>query len=103
MKKIVSVLIILCASGTASFAYADYDLLVKSNCLACHYLDKRKYGPKLNEVAPKYANDSNAAEKLAIKIKAGGSGVWGEDVMPAQPQLSEADALALAKYVLSLK
>jgi len=84
-------------------AYADYALLVKSNCLACHYIDKRKYGPKLNEVAAKYANDSNAAEKLAKKIKAGGSGVWGEDVMPPQPQVSKADALILAKYILSLK
>ena len=103
MRKLVGVLIIACLSGTVSFAYADYDLLVKSNCLACHYLDKRKYGPKLNEVAAKYVNDSQAAEKLAIKIKVGGSGVWGEDVMPPQPQLSEADALTLAKYVLSLK
>ena len=103
MRKLVGVLIIVCLSGTVSFAYADYDLLVKSNCLACHYLDKRKYGPKLNEVAAKYVNDSQAAEKLAIKIKVGGSGVWGEDVMPPQPQLSEADALTLAKYVLSLK
>lgn len=103
MKKFVSVLIIACLSGPVSFAYADYDLLVKSNCLACHYLDKRKYGPKLNEVAAKYVNDTKAAEKLAIKIKGGGSGVWGEDVMPPQPQLSDADALILAKYVLSLK
>ena len=103
MRKLVSVLIVLCLSGTTCFAYADYDLLVKSNCLACHYLDKRKYGPKLNEIASKYVNDSKAAEKLAIKIKEGGSGVWGEDVMPPQPLLSDADALILAKYVLSLK
>ena len=92
-----------CLTGTMSFAYADYDLLVKSNCLACHYLDKRKYGPKLNDVASKYANDNNAAEMLAKKIKSGGTGVWGEDVMPPQPQLADADALTLAKYVLSLK
>ena len=103
MKKLISVFILSCLSSTVNLAYADYDLLVKSNCLACHYLDKRKYGPKLNEVAAKYVNDSGAAEKLAIKIKAGGTGVWGEDVMPPQPQLSDADALALAKYVLSLK
>ena len=103
MKTLVSALVILCSTGTVSFAYADYELLVKSNCLACHYLDKRKYGPKLNEVAAKYVNDSKAAEKLAVKIKDGGSGVWGEDVMPPQPQLTEADALTLAKYVLSLK
>ena len=103
MRKLVSVLMFSCLTGTMSYAHADYDLLVKSNCLACHYLDKRKYGPKLSEVAPKYVNDSNAIEKLAKKIKLGGTGVWGEDVMPPQPQLSEADALTLAKYVMSLK
>jgi cytochrome c len=103
MRKLVSGIIISCLTGAASFAYADYALLVSSNCLACHALDKRKYGPTLNEVAAKYANDSKAAEKLARKIKAGGTGVWGEDVMPSQPKLSKADALVLAKYVLSLK
>ena len=103
MRKLVSFLMFSCLTGTMSYAHADYDLLVKSNCLACHYLDKRKYGPKLNEVAAKYVNDSNAVEKLAKKIKLGGAGVWGEDMMPPQPQLSEADALILAKYVMSLK
>ena len=103
MRKLVGLLVFSCLTGSTTAVLADYDLLVKSNCLACHYLDKRKYGPKLNEVASKYLNDSKAAEKLAKKIKAGGSGVWGEDVMPPQAQLSDADALILAKYVLSLK
>ena len=103
MKKNISLLSLLILCGTADSAFADYDLLLKSNCLACHYVDKRKYGPKLNEVAAKYANESNAAETLAKKIKSGGSGVWGEDIMPPQAQLSDADALILAKYILALK
>ena len=103
MKITINLLILLISSSITEFAFADYDLLVKNNCLACHYIDKRKYGPKLNEVAAKYANESDAAEKLAKKIKSGGSGVWGEDMMPPQPQLSEADALILAKYILLLK
>lgn len=90
---------LLAAVGPAS---ADYALVVKSNCLACHQIDKRKYGPTFKEVAARYANDSKAAAKLARKIRAGGSGVWGQDVMPPQPQVSQADAMALAKYVLSL-
>ena len=103
MKKITSLFTLLALSSAMDFASADYDLLVKSNCLACHYLDKRKYGPKLNEVAEKYVNQSNAVEILAKKIKAGGAGVWGEDMMPPQPQLSDSDASVLAKYILSLK
>lgn len=103
MRKPVAIFMWSCLAVSVSPAHADYALLVKSNCLACHQIDKRKYGPTLKDVAAKYANDRNAAEKLAKKIKAGGSGVWGQDVMPPQPQLSKADALILAKYVLSLK
>lgn len=103
MQKIASLLIPLMLSSATDFAFADYDLLVKSNCLACHYIDKRKYGPKLNEIASKYGDVSNAADVLARKIRAGGTGVWGEDVMPPQPQLSEADAMILSKYILNLK
>ena len=89
--------------GSAGPVRADYDLAVKKNCLACHYVDKRKYGPSFQEVAAKYADQKKAAELLAKKIRRGGTGVWGQDVMPPQPQVSAAEASALAKYVLSLK
>jgi cytochrome c len=102
MRKLV-LLIVPCTLAMATPAYADYALLVKNNCLACHQIDKRKYGPTMKEVAAKYADDSKAAAKLARKIRAGGTGVWGQDLMPPQPQVSQADALILAKYVLSLK
>ena len=82
---------------------ADSDLVLKKNCLACHQIDKRKYGPNFKEVAAKYADQKNAADVLAKKIRRGGSGVWGQDVMPPQPQVSAAEAAALARYVLSLK
>ena len=89
--------------GAAGPARADYDLVVKKNCLACHQIDKRKYGPNFKEVAAKYADQKNAADVLARKIRRGGTGVWGPDVMPPQPQVSAAEARALAQYVLSLK
>ena len=89
--------------GAAPTARADYDLAVKKNCLACHYVDKRKYGPSFQQVAAKYAEQKNAVDVLARKIRRGGSGVWGIDVMPPQPQVSAAEARALAQYVLSVK
>ncbi len=89
--------------GTAGPAYADADLAMKKNCGACHYVDKRKYGPSFQQIATKYADQKNATDVLAKKIRRGGTGVWGEDVMPPQPQVSAADARALATYVLSLK
>ena len=102
MQGLVKWLVCIGLLGIAKFAHADYDLVVKMNCLACHTVDKRKYGPNFKEIASKYAKDKNAVEKLAKKIRAGGSRVWGEDVMPPQPQVSEADARAIAKYVMSL-
>ena len=89
--------------GAAGPVRADYDLVVKKNCLACHQIDKRKYGPNFKEVAAKYADQKNAADILARKIRRGGTGVWGQGVMPPQPQVSAAEARALASYVLSLK
>lgn len=87
----------------AAPAHADYDLVVKKNCLACHQVDKRKYGPNFKEIAAKYADRKDATELLAKKIRRGGTGVWGQDVMPPQPQVSVQEARAIASYVLSLK
>jgi cytochrome c len=82
---------------------ADQELVLKKNCAACHYVDKRKYGPSFQQVAGKYADQKNAVDVLAKKIRRGGSGVWGQDVMPPQPHVSAAEARAIATYVLTLK
>ena len=96
----MAVIGLVCAAGPVR---ADYDLVVKKNCLACHQIDKRKYGPNFKEVAAKYADQKNAADVLAKKIRRGGTGVWGQDIMPPQPQVSAAEAQVLAKYILSVK
>jgi cytochrome c len=40
--------------------------------------------------------------KLITKIATGGTGVWGDRVMPPHPSLSEDDRRAMVDYVLSL-
>lgn len=97
--------------GSAAFvsqaALADSEQLKKlmqaNNCMACHQIDKRKYGPQFDEIPAKYVSDTSAVSKLAAKIKAGGSGVWGEDMMPPQPQVSEADAKRMAELIMGLQ
>ena len=78
-------------------------LMQRNNCTACHLIDKRKYGPHFNEVAARYAGNAGAVALLASKIRAGGTGVWGEDVMPPQLNVSEADARTMAELMLALK
>jgi len=78
-------------------------MLRKYNCVACHANERKMVGPSLKDVAARYKDDAGAAERLAKVIKAGGVGVWGQMPMPPQPQVSDPDALTLAKYVLSIK
>ena len=103
MRVTLQWIAVIALLGPAGPVHADYDLVVKKNCLACHQIDKRKYGPNFKEVAAKYADQKKAADMLAKKIRRGGTGVWGPDVMPPQPQVSDAEARVLARYVLSLK
>jgi len=82
-------------------AFASKELAQKNNCLACHATDKKLVGPAYLEVAKKYAGQKDAEVNLAKSIKAGGSGKWGPVPMPAQAALSEADAKALAAWILA--
>jgi cytochrome c len=78
-------------------------LLQKSGCTACHAIDKKILGPAYNEVAAKYRGDAGAAAKLAAKVKAGGSGVWGPIPMPPNAAVSDADIKIMVAYILALK
>lgn len=84
-------------------AFASEQLAKAKNCLACHAADKKLVGPSYKDIAAKYAKDSAAAGKLAKKIREGGVGAWGQIPMPANPQVSEAEAQTLAKWVLTIK
>jgi len=82
---------------------ASADLTKKYNCVACHAEGSRKVGPSYKDVAAKYAGKSDAVDYLAKKIRSGGAGVWGSMPMPPHPQVPEADARAMATYVLGVK
>ena len=60
-------------------------------------------GPSYKEVAAKYAGQPDAVAKLSPKVMKGGSGVWGAVPMPANPQVSEAEAKQLVQWILTLK
>jgi cytochrome c len=97
-------LLIMAALVTLSAPAMASEALAKSkNCMACHATDKKLVGPAYSEIAKKYAGDAKAVDLLTNKILKGGSGVWGAIPMPANPQVSEADAKTLAAWVLSLK
>ena len=101
--KILPSLLMSVACGIAAPAFANAELAQKKNCMACHAVDKKLVGPAYKEVAAKYAGQKDAVDKLADKVMKGGSGVWGAVPMPANPQVSDAEAKQLVQWVLSLK
>jgi cytochrome c len=101
MKR--ALLMLALTSAIAGPALADQALATAKNCMACHAVDKKLVGPSYKEVATKYAGQAGAADKLAVKIMKGGSGVWGPVPMPANAQVNEAEAKKLAAWVLTQK
>lgn len=96
-------LFLLIAAMAAGPAFANADLATKKNCMACHAVDKKLVGPAYKEVAAKYAGQKDAVDKLTQKVLKGGSGVWGAVPMPANAQVSPAEAKQLVEWVLTQK
>ncbi len=90
-------------AATAFGASASQDLATKKNCMACHATDKKLVGPSYKDVAAKYAGQKDAVDKLAQKVMKGGSGTWGPVPMPANPQVSDAEAKELVRWIMTVK
>ena len=101
MNLLLTLTVAVAVATTVAPAFASPDLAQKKNCMACHAVDKKLVGPSYKDVAAKYSGQKDAVDKLAQKIMKGGSGVWGAIPMPANPQVSEAEAKQLAQWVLS--
>jgi cytochrome c551/c552 len=75
-------------------------LLNTNACVACHSVDKRIVGPSFREVAAKYSGDGAAAARLEEKVRAGGTGVWGNVPMPPNPAIAEGDLRQIVGWIL---
>jgi len=85
-------------------AQASEAIVKKARCVACHAVDAKRVGPAYKDVATKYHGDTSAPAKLFDKVRAGGSGNWGE--IPMLPhgadKISDEDLKAAIQWILSL-
>lgn len=79
------------------------ELIGASDCTTCHAIDRKIIGPSYVDVAKKYENNQSVIDTLVAKIKKGGMGNWGNIPMTPHPDLADADAQEMVKYILSLK
>lgn len=102
MKTSLTLAVAAAAVLSANAAFASSQLVQKYGCMGCHQVERKVVGPAYKDVAKKYKGDAKAEEHLVHVIQKGGKGVWGAIPMPAMPSVSEADARAIAKWILSL-
>jgi len=79
------------------------ELVAQNDCLTCHKVSETSTGPAYMDISTKYAGaDEAQVKELALKIIHGGTGNWGSVPMLPHASLSEADAIAMTKYILLL-
>lgn len=100
LSLFVGWVVALCFAPVAS---ASQELAQQKNCMTCHGISNRVLGPSFKEISAKHAREAGAEDALVKKVTQGTSGVWGGPAMPANTQLSEADARKLVRWILSLK
>jgi cytochrome c len=100
------------ASSTATpaaSAAADkgLELIGSNDCTACHSVRKGQgpnTGPAYEDVAAKYSPAADSTvNRLIKKIKDGGNGVWGSNMMTPHPGVKDEDIKTMVTYILSLK
>ena len=98
--RLNSCLLAFLLAAFTSNSLASNALAKKNDCLGCHAAATKLVGPAYQEVAAKYAGQSDARDVLVQSIRNGSVGKWGDVPMPPHPKLSEADARRLATWIL---
>lgn len=104
MRLIRDSIVLLALTGAVQVHAVDMkataSLAQQKACLACHAADRKLVGPSYKDVAKKYKGKSGAVAMLAVKVKKGSAGVWGNIPMPAN-NVTDAEAKQLVEWVLA--
>jgi cytochrome c len=97
----VALAAMISAVGVAHVQAAQV-LLQQYKCYICHADEETKTGPAYVDVATKYRGNPQAVAIVAGVVRKGArsGGPWH---MPPHPEVSNADATKMARYILSLK
>lgn len=71
-----------------------------TGCFTCHKAKEKLIGPSFAEIAKRYANRIESVELIAKKILMGTQGSWGDQIMPAHPNITQEEANQIVKWIL---
>lgn len=72
------------------------------DCKICHKEAEKSIGPNYLDIAKKYKDKSESSTYLQNAIIVGGTGVWGEVMMPAHPNITPSETRQIVAYILAL-
>lgn len=75
-------------------------LLQKLNCFTCHSVRDKLIGPSFEQIAKRYPYNPSSLEALTGKVINGSSGVWGNTIMPPQPEIKKQEAKLVVDWIL---
>lgn len=97
-------LVLVIAMSTPNIVHAQDSqvLLHRYRCYVCHADAEALAGPAYVDVAAKYKGKPQALATISAVIKNGArrGGPWH---MPPHPEVSDAEAMVMARYILSIK
>lgn len=95
-------LIVLLCSFAVAQSESPEQLAKDNDCYSCHASHRQMVGPPWSAVAQHYQDTAVIDHMLADRVIHGGVGDWGQVPMPPHSDLSEADALTMVKWILSV-
>lgn len=81
---------------------AGQTLVKANNCSSCHAPDRAVVGPSYRDIAERYRGQADVVDKLAAKVKQGGSGNWGAVPMSAHSDVTDLQLKEMVEWILSL-
>ncbi|MET0307457.1 MAG: c-type cytochrome [Sphingomonas sp.] len=74
--------------------------ITQSNCTGCHDFNANSGGPSFAAIGKRYTGQAAAISTLAAHIRNGSRGAWGAGSMPPHPDLTPAQATAIASWIV---
>jgi cytochrome c len=74
--------------------------ITNSKCLGCHAFKAKAMGPSFAAVGQRYPESQVAIDTLSQHIRKGSTGLWGQERMPSQTELTEDQLHAIVLWIM---
>lgn len=80
---------------------AGINNMLMSNCFNCHAVKTKMAGPSFLDIVVRYENTIKNQDLLISQIRHGSKGIWGLEVMPTHPELSDSVVRRMVKWIFN--